>query len=129
MKMLSLLLIFAFSAVLQIPSRAEAFECPEHFKKAGAMIDEATKALKSLEKGSPLFRIVHAAIDDAKMYLAGAKHNHKKPQGDFDHARAIAKADLARPTSVRPSRARSRSTGSRRIPRLPAASGQPTMTS
>jgi len=96
MRMLSLLLIFAFSAVLHMPSKAEAFECPEHFKKAGAMIDEATKALKSLEKGSPLFRIVHAAIDDAKMYLHGAKHNHEKPQGDFDHARAIAKADLAR---------------------------------
>ena len=51
MRMLSLLLIFAFSAVLHMPSKAEAFECPEHFKKAGAMIDEATKALKSLKKG------------------------------------------------------------------------------
>jgi len=57
-----------------------------------ALPAEATKALKSLKKGSPLFRIMHAAIDDAKMCLFGAKHNHAKPQGDFDHARAIAKA-------------------------------------
>ncbi len=87
-----LLCVFAAAAILQMPLSVEAFECPTHFKEAQAAIDEATKALKSLKKGSPLFRIVHAAIDDAKMCLFGAKHNHAKPQGDFDHARAIAKA-------------------------------------
>jgi len=87
-----LLCVFAAAAVLQMPLSVEAFERPTHFKEAQAAIDEATKALKSLKKGSPLFRIVHAAIDDAKMCLFGAKHNHAKPQGDFDYARAIAKA-------------------------------------
>ena len=53
-------------------------------------------AIKILKNGSPLFRIVQAAIEDAKMYLSGAKHNHEKPQGNFDHHRAIAKADLAK---------------------------------
>ena len=38
---------------------------------------------------------VHMLLDDAKMLLAGAKHNHEKPQGAYDHARAIAKADAA----------------------------------
>jgi len=92
------LLIFALSfwAILLISASVEAFECPGHFKEAQATIDKASAAIKSLKKGSPLYRIVHAAIDDAKMYLSGAKHNHKKPQGDFDHSRAIAKADLAK---------------------------------
>jgi hypothetical protein len=39
--------------------------------------------------------LVHSLLDDAKMILAGAKHNHEKPQGTYDHARAIAKADTA----------------------------------
>ncbi len=34
------------------------------------------------------------------MLLAGAKHNHEKPQGPLDHARAIAKADAARGYAV-----------------------------
>ena len=28
------------------------------------------------------------ALDDAKMFLVGAKHNHEKPQGKMDHAEA-----------------------------------------
>jgi len=34
-------------------------------------------------------------LDDAKMRLAAARHNHGKPQGRFDHARSIAKAVAA----------------------------------
>ena len=44
--------------------------------------------------------LVHALLDDAKTLLSGAKHNHKKPQGKYDHARAIAKADSARGYAV-----------------------------
>ena len=44
--------------------------------------------------------LVHALLDDAKMLLAGAKHNHEKPQGDYDHGRAIAKANAARGSAV-----------------------------
>ena len=95
MKIAMLVLAFVVAWVFRIPS-VEAFECPAHFKEAQAEIDKAGAALKSLKKGSSLYKIVHAANDDAKMYLHGAKHNHEKPQGEFDHARAIAKADLAK---------------------------------
>ncbi|MFQ5962642.1 MAG: hypothetical protein ACE5MG_14730 [Candidatus Methylomirabilales bacterium] len=40
--------------------------------------------------------LVHSLIDDAKMFLAGARHNHEKPQGAYDHARSITKAESAR---------------------------------
>ena len=39
--------------------------------------------------------LVHALLDDAKMLLAGAKHNHEKPQGAYDHGRSVAKATSA----------------------------------
>ncbi len=35
-------------------------------------------------------------IDDAKLLLHGAKHNHEKPQNKLDHARAMAKAGSAK---------------------------------
>ncbi len=44
--------------------------------------------------------LVHALLDDAKMLLAGAKHNHEKPQGAYDHGRAIAKAGAARGSAL-----------------------------
>ncbi len=34
-------------------------------------------------------------LDDAKMLLNGGRHNHEKPQGKMDHARAIARATSA----------------------------------
>jgi len=43
---------------------------------------------------------VHALLDDARMLLVGAKHNHEKPQGAYDHARSIAKAEFARGYAV-----------------------------
>ena len=39
--------------------------------------------------------LIHALLDDAKMHLVSARHNHEKPQGRYDHARSIAKADAA----------------------------------
>lgn len=44
--------------------------------------------------------LVHALLDDAKMLLEGAKHNHEKAQGAYDHAWVIAKADAARGYAV-----------------------------
>jgi len=41
-------------------------------------------------------KVSHTLIDEAKMLLAGAKHNHAKPAaGKYDHARSIVKADSA----------------------------------
>ncbi len=89
------LLIFSFVVLsLLMPISVRAFECPKHFKAAQAAIDKATAAVKKLS-GQPKAE-VHMVLDDAKMFLVGAKHNHEKPQGKMDHARAIAKANSAR---------------------------------
>ena len=64
------------------------------FKEAQAAIDKATAAVKKLSGRAKAE--VHMLLDDSKMLLAGAKHNHEKPQGKMDHARAIAKANSAR---------------------------------
>ncbi|PCJ06605.1 MAG: hypothetical protein COB16_12725 [Rhodobacteraceae bacterium] len=39
--------------------------------------------------------LVHALLDDAKTRVSSAAHNHDKPNGLYDHARSIAKADSA----------------------------------
>ena len=59
------------------------------------MKGEMSKKMKAAGKAADM-ALVHALLDDAKMLLAGAKHNHAKPQGKYDHARAIAKADAAK---------------------------------
>ncbi len=77
---------------------AAAFECPKHFTAAQTMIDKVTGDMGGdMSKKMPKdqMALVHALLDDAKMRLDGAQHNHEKPQGDYDHARAIAKADAA----------------------------------
>ncbi len=94
--------LMAFIAVLalgQLPSTANAFACPKHFAQAQAAIDKVTKDMKgemSKKMKAADMALVHALLDDAKMMLAGAKHNHAKPQGKYDHGRAIAKADAAK---------------------------------
>ncbi len=89
-------------ALLFMPQGAQAFECPKHFAKAQAAIDKVLEDMKG-EMSKRMVKagmaadmaLVHALLDDAKMVLAGAKHNHAKPQGAYDHARAIAKAETA----------------------------------
>ena len=87
---------------LQWSSAAQAFECPKHFAEAEAAIDKVTEDMKGMKGSMPKedMALVHALLDDAKMLLAGAKHNHEKPQGAYDHARAIAKADAAKGYAV-----------------------------
>ena len=89
-------LLAAFAAVLmfQMPGTAQAFECPKHFEAAEDAIDEASDAMIGLKTDIHMIR-GHILIDDAKMWLSSAKHNHEKPQNEFDHARSIAKADTA----------------------------------
>ena len=103
MKFTGILLWLAIMLAFQMPVKVQAFECPKHFKAAQAAIDkvmgemggEMSKMMKKEE-----VTLVHALLDDAKMRLASAKHNHEKPQGRYDHARAIAKADSARGYAV-----------------------------
>ncbi len=99
-------LIPSFVAILvlgQLPSTANAFGCPKSMAEAQAAIDkvlgdmkgEMSKQMKAGGMAAE-FILVHALLDDAKMFLAGAKHNHTKPQNQYDHARAIAKARAAK---------------------------------
>lgn len=71
-------------------SSANAFDCPNQFTAAQAKIDMAAKAVESLSGQRKAE--VHMLLDDAKMWLSSAKHNHAKPQGKMDHGRSIAKA-------------------------------------
>ncbi|MFQ5847809.1 MAG: hypothetical protein ACE5IQ_09115 [Candidatus Methylomirabilales bacterium] len=97
-KVLASLMVFPFVVLLSAPV-AFAFECPKHFKEAQGAIDQAAAAMKKLPKEKQ--GIVHTLIDDAKMLLTSAKHNHKKPAaGKYDHARAIAKAESAKGYAV-----------------------------
>ena len=89
------LFIFSFLALTFLMLiNIQAWECRRHFKEAQAVIDKVTAEMKEM-KGKISKRdhaLVHSLVDDAKMLLIAARHNHKKPQGDYDHARAISKA-------------------------------------
>ncbi len=77
----------------------QAFECPTHFAAAPAALDKVTADMggeMSKQMPKEQMALVHALLDEAKMILAGAKHNCEKPQGAYDQARANAKADSAR---------------------------------
>ena len=107
MKSPLLISVLSMIAIAQASQTASAFECPKHFAQAQATIDKVVGDMKGEMSKSmamagmkPQMALVHALLDDAKMRLAGAKHNHAKPQGTYDHARAIAKADAARGYAV-----------------------------
>ncbi len=98
MKITWLVGVVSVAVALQfMPKSAKAFECPKHFPAAQAAIDKVVADMKGMKGkvSKEEHALVHALLDDAKMRLAGAKHNHEKPQGAYDHARAIAKADAA----------------------------------
>ncbi len=90
-----------------VPSGAQAFECPKHLTAAQAAIDKVVGDMKG-EMSKSMARagmkaemvLIHAMLDDAKMRLTSARHNHAKSQGRYDHARAIAKAEAARGYAV-----------------------------
>ncbi len=95
--MLTKWLLTAFAVVLILPTPwvAQAFECPKRFEAAEDTIDAANDAMIGLKTDLHMIR-GHMLLDDAKMLLGSAEHNHAKPQNEFDHARAIAKADAAK---------------------------------
>ena len=94
---LTTLVCTAFVWALLLPATGVAFECPKHIKAAEGAINKLTVDMKAMKKtmAKDQMALVHALWDDAKMLLAGAKHNHEKPQGGYDHARSIAKARSA----------------------------------
>ncbi len=104
MKVKRLLMASTATLMFLLPwGAAQAFECPKHFAAAQAAIDKVSGDMKgdmSKKMRKEDMALVHALLDDAKSWLASAKHNHEKPQGRFDHARSIAKADAARGYAV-----------------------------
>ncbi len=97
MKIKWLLAASAVVFALQMSSSASAFQCPTRIAAAEAAIDKATADMKSVMGQMPQeqMALVHALLDDAKMHLNGGMHNHEKPQGAYDHARAVGKANAA----------------------------------
>ncbi len=95
MKSTTLLAALAATVMFQIPWPAQAFECPKHFEAAQDAIDAANDAMIGLKTDIHMIR-GHMLLDDAKMLLSAAEHNHAKPQNKYDHARAIAKANTAK---------------------------------
>ncbi len=92
------LALAAIFGLVQIPNAASAFKCPQHFTTAQTVIDKVKGDMggeMSKQMPKEQMALVHSLLDDAKMILAGAEHNHEKPQGIYDHARSIAKADTA----------------------------------
>lgn len=89
--------ILAAAFAVAFGGAASAFECPAHFEDAQAMIDKVTADMEGMADQMPKeeMALVHALLDDAKMLLEAGRHNHEKPQGPYDHARAISKADAA----------------------------------
>ena len=87
----------AAALMLQMPTGAQAFDCPNRIDAAQAAIDKVVGDMKAMEgkMTKDQHALVHALLDDAKMLLAGAKHNHEKPQGAYDHGRSVAKATSA----------------------------------
>ena len=99
MKITWLVGVVSVAVALQfMPKSAQAFGCPKAIDAAQDVIDKVKGDMKgemSKKMAKADMAQVHGLLDDAKMLLAGAKHNHEKPQGRFDHARAIAKAESA----------------------------------
>ena len=91
------LTVLAAAFTVAFGGAASAFECPAPFAEAQAMLDKVTTDMKAMGGSMPKdqMALVHALLDDAKMLLGSGIHNHEKPQGVYDHARAIAKADSA----------------------------------
>ena len=83
--------------LLTVSSPSRAFECPKHLDAAQTAIDKVAADMKGMMEKMPKeqMALMHALLDDAKMMLPSATHNHEKPQGAYDHARSIATADAA----------------------------------
>ena len=82
--------------IIQPASKAEAMECPQHIEAAKEAIKTADETMKAIgprmtnlmdEKEMGL---VHTLLANAKIMLITAKRHHEKPQGPYDHVRAIA---------------------------------------
>lgn len=70
---------------------AEAFECPKHISKAETMVEQLANLIKTMKGQMPSrdIRFLHGILDDARLFVVGAKHSHNEALGYHDHVRAI----------------------------------------
>jgi hypothetical protein len=90
-------ILFAVTSLSQPVMAQPTLDCTKSVQQAQQSVDKVSEDLKGMEK-MPKDQLlqVHTLLDDAKMLLDGARHNCDHPRGDYDIARAIAKADAAR---------------------------------
>ena len=90
-------IIFVITMFL-MPQPARAFECPKHIAQVEAEINDFAKLMENMKGKMPSrdMRFVHRVLDDAKMFLIGAKHSHEEALGYHDHVSAIIRAYQAR---------------------------------
>jgi hypothetical protein len=76
--------------------QAQGLDCRPQIQKAQTAIDKVTDDMKGMDM-MPKDQLlqVRTLLDDARMYLEGARRNCDKPQADYDKARAIGKAEAA----------------------------------
>ncbi len=88
---LSLAAAIALVATVLSARQAEAFECPKHIAEAKIAVDGLEKLMETMKGKMPSreLRFIHSVLDDAKMFLGGARHSHEEALGYNDHVRAI----------------------------------------
>ncbi len=89
---------FALVTPLLMARPAQAYECPKHIASAQATLDKLHDLMKTMKGKMPArdIRFVHGILDDARMFIGGAKHNHQEALGYRDHVNAIIRAHQAR---------------------------------
>jgi hypothetical protein len=88
----------AVTLVMVCPAavHAQGLDCGPPIQKAQTALDKVTDDMKGMDV-MPKDQLlqVRTLMDDARMYLDGARRNCDTPQADYDKARAIGKAEAA----------------------------------
>lgn len=104
MKTVSVFFVFTVTLMFFLPLKAEAFECPKHFKQTRNAIRKAEKAIKRMARIHQIRRMMsrkemadtRKLLTIAKKWLRQAIRGHKRAKTLSGHGLAIAKADAAR---------------------------------
>ncbi len=83
----------AIAAVLQMPSAAQAFECPTHFAEARLAIEKAAESVNRMTGAG--VAVAQSHLREARMSLVEALYHHTRSRA-YHHARAILRANDAR---------------------------------
>ncbi len=85
----------ALTVLLGFSGTVAAFDCPNQIASAQSSIDKAKHAGMGMSNTDQM-KQVNMLLDDAKMLLQEAKHNHGMAQNKLDHALSMAKAGSAK---------------------------------